>query len=149
MRKRARRWLIVGFMAVGVAVAFALSPIASEFFGCTEFFLEPTPYPKMAKILDDAPFWFRVQRLYYRCEKVGSRMQDFSPLEHVAVATQRCGGVQKVYVAALEATGVRSAQSFARRYQPPFVFDDRESVNPCPYYYYAINCYNYLDDRDW
>ena len=144
MRKKVRRWLIIGFMIFSVSVAFALSPIASEFFGYTEFFLEPTPYPEMAKILDKAPFWFRVERLYYRCKKVGSHIQDFSPLDDLAAATQRCGSVQKVYIAALEATGVRSAQSFARRYQPPFDFYNRESVSSCAYYYYPINCYNYL-----
>ena len=144
MRKRVRRWLVIGFMIVGASVAFALSPIAGEFFGYTEFFLEPTPYPEMAKMLDEAPFWFRVERLYYRCEKAGSRLQDFLPLENIAAAAQRCGSIEKVYVAALEATGVRSAQSFARRHQPPFDFSTGESVSSCTYYYYPINCHNYL-----
>ena len=122
MRKRVRRWLVIGFMIVGVSIAFALSPIASEFFGYTEFFLEPTPYPEMAKMLDEAPFWFRVERLYYRCEKAGSRLQDFLPLENIAAAARRCGSLERVYVAALEATGVRSAQSFCQTSPTTFRF---------------------------
>ena len=143
MRKKVRRWLIIGFMIFGVSVAFALSPIASEFFGYTEFFLEPTPCPEMAKILDDAPFWFRVEKLYYRCEKVGSRLQDFSPLENVAAAARQCGSLERVYVAALEATGVWLAQSFARRYQPPLMVEDRNATFSCTFFY-QINCFNYL-----
>ena len=146
MRKKVRRWLIGSFMAVGILLAFILSPIASELFGYTEFFLQPTPYPKMAKILDEVPFWFRVERLYYRCEKVGLRLQNFSPLYDAKAAAQHCGGIGEVYIAALEATGVRSAQNFAKHHQPPFTFGDIESVNSCSYHYYGGNCFNYLYD---
>ena len=129
-------------MAFGVLVALALSPVAGELFGYTEFFLEPTPYPEMEKILAEAPFWFRVEKLYYRCEKVGLRMQDFSPLNDLTVAAQRCGSVKNTYIAALEASGVMSAKSFARRYQPPFGVDDKGESFSCPFIY--LNCSNYL-----
>ena len=148
MRKKVRRWLILSLMAFGVLVAFMLSPVASELFGYTEFFLEPTPYPEMAKILDEAPFWFRVERLYYRCQKVGLNPQDFSPLYDTTAAAQRCGGISKVYVAALEATGVWSAQSFARRYQPPFDVDSAGEISSCPFHYYGGGCFNYLYDEN-
>ena len=136
--KKVRGRLSPGFLATGLLILAAFPFTFQEFSGSTEFFLQPTPYPEIALILERAPFWFRVEGLYYRC-KQGDTAQR---LEDVASSARRCGGDQNVIVTGLEATGVTSAQRFAKRHQPPFMVDDKGTTHSCAF---SFNCPNFFN----